>query len=108
MAIANRVESVVRSKEAAGSKIMRHAGLLSGQLQQLRTRMYPPRLSRVSRGEEYDRYFEVKFRRQANSRITPLEKCWRLAERKRPSKCLGIKEKHVCFAGERDAVLTLC
>ncbi|RUV34001.1 plasmid partitioning protein RepA, partial [Mesorhizobium sp. M1A.T.Ca.IN.004.03.1.1] len=37
MAIANRVEASVGSKEDAGSKIMRHAGLLSGQLQQLRT-----------------------------------------------------------------------
>lgn len=43
MAIANRVESVVGTKEDAGSKITRHAGLLSAQLQQLRTRMYPPK-----------------------------------------------------------------
>ncbi|NRP75585.1 hypothetical protein ILFOPFJJ_06508 [Ensifer psoraleae] len=98
MAIANRVESVVRSKEDAGSKIMRHAGRLSGP--QLRTRTYPPRLSRVSRGEEYDRYFAVKFRSPANGRISPLEKCWRPAQRKRPSKYLGIKKKHVCFARE--------
>lgn len=49
MAIANRVESVVGTKEDAGSKIMRHAGLLSGQLQQLRTRMYPPRSEKALR-----------------------------------------------------------
>lgn len=49
MAIANRVESVVSSKEDAGSKIMRHAGLLSGQLQQLRTRMYPPKSEKTLR-----------------------------------------------------------
>ncbi len=49
MAIANRVESVVGTKEDAGSKIMRHAGLLSGQLQQLRTRMYPPKSEKALR-----------------------------------------------------------
>lgn len=42
MAIARQAEAVVTSKEDAGSKITRHATLLSGQLQQLRTRMYPP------------------------------------------------------------------
>lgn len=49
MAIANRVESVVGSKEDAGGKIMRHAGLLSGQLQLLRTRMYPPKSEKILR-----------------------------------------------------------
>lgn len=49
MAIANRVESVVGTKEDAGSKITRHAGLLSAQLQQLRTRMYPPKSEKTLR-----------------------------------------------------------
>ena len=43
MAIAERMESEMAAREDAGSKIMRHAHLLSGQLQQLRTRMYPPK-----------------------------------------------------------------
>jgi chromosome partitioning protein len=42
MAIAQRTESDVQLKEDAAAKILRHAGLLSSQLQQLRTRMYPP------------------------------------------------------------------
>lgn len=101
MAIANRVESVVRSKEDAGGKIMHHAGPLFRKLSQLRIRTYPPRLSRVSSREEYGRYFEVKFRSPANGHISPQEKCWRLAHRKRPSKYPGIKEKYVCFAREQ-------
>jgi len=43
MAIAHRSETIVGTKEDAGAKILRHASLLSGQLQQLRTRMYPPK-----------------------------------------------------------------
>lgn len=43
MAIAERMESEMAAREDAGAKIMRHAHLLSGQLQQLRTRMYPPK-----------------------------------------------------------------
>jgi chromosome partitioning protein len=43
MAIANQIETVGSVKEDANSKIMRHAGLLSSQLQQLRSRMYPPK-----------------------------------------------------------------
>jgi len=49
MAIAQRVETAASSKEDAGSKITRHANLLSGQLQQLRTRMYPPRSEKTLR-----------------------------------------------------------
>ncbi|MDM9646143.1 plasmid partitioning protein RepA [Rhizobium sp. S163] len=49
MAIAQRTESVVASKEDAGSKILRHASLLSGQLQQLRMRMYPPKSEKMLR-----------------------------------------------------------
>ncbi|TRL38697.1 plasmid partitioning protein RepA [Rhizobium straminoryzae] len=43
MAIANQADMAAPSREDAGSKIARHAGLLSSQLQQLRTRMYPPK-----------------------------------------------------------------
>ncbi|CUX55781.1 plasmid partitioning protein RepA [Agrobacterium deltaense] len=43
MAIARQAETTSSPKEDAGGKIMRHAGLLSQQLQQLRTRMYPPK-----------------------------------------------------------------
>ncbi len=43
MAIAERMESEMATREDAGAKIMRHAHVLSGQLQQLRTRMYPPK-----------------------------------------------------------------
>ncbi|MGF6178644.1 plasmid partitioning protein RepA [Ensifer sp. 4252] len=49
MAIAQRAETVCPTKEDAGSKIARHAGLLSGQLQQLRTRMYPPKSEKTLR-----------------------------------------------------------
>ncbi|WP_439605030.1 plasmid partitioning protein RepA [Shinella sp.] len=49
MAIANRVDPIVGTKEDAGGKIMRHAGLLSAQLQQLRTRMYPPKSEKTLR-----------------------------------------------------------
>lgn len=49
MAIARQAEAVVASKEDAGSKITRHASLLSGQLQELRTRMYPPTAQKVLR-----------------------------------------------------------
>lgn len=100
MVKASRAEPIAGPNEEVGSKVM-CPGSLSGQPQQLRTRIYSPRLSRVSRGGEYDRYFAVTFGSQANGRISPLEKCWRLAERKRPSKCLGMKEKHACFAGEQ-------
>ncbi len=43
MAIAERAEMTGGQKEDAGSKIARHASLLSQQLQELRTRMYPPK-----------------------------------------------------------------
>lgn len=33
--------------------------------------------------------------------VLPWKTRWRLAQRKRPSKCIGIKEKHVCIAPER-------
>lgn len=49
MAIAQGAESVVPSKEDAGGKIVRHANLLSIQLQQLRTRMYPPKSEKTLR-----------------------------------------------------------
>ena len=43
MAIANKIEAAIVQKEDAGGKIARHASLLSQQLQELRTRMYPPK-----------------------------------------------------------------
>lgn len=49
MAIARRSQEAILSKEDAGIKIMRHANLLSGQLQQLRTRMYAPTSEKVLR-----------------------------------------------------------
>ncbi|ASW10498.1 plasmid partitioning protein RepA [Rhizobium sp. 11515TR] len=49
MAIANRTENLAPSKENAASKIARHATVLSGQLQQLRTRMYPPKSEKMLR-----------------------------------------------------------
>ncbi|WP_440659042.1 plasmid partitioning protein RepA [Ensifer adhaerens] len=49
MAIAQRAENDVQLKEDAAAKILRHAGLLSNQLQQLRTRMYPPRSEKALR-----------------------------------------------------------
>ena len=49
MAIARRAETDVQLKEDAAAKILRHAGLLSNQLQQLRTRMYPPRSEKALR-----------------------------------------------------------
>lgn len=49
MAIARRTEDEVRLKEDAAAKIARHAGLLSSQLQQLRTRMYLPKSERTLR-----------------------------------------------------------
>lgn len=49
MAIAKRAESAIAGKEDAGSKITRHATLLSGQLQQLRARMYPPKSEKALR-----------------------------------------------------------
>jgi chromosome partitioning protein len=49
MAIAQRAESAISPKEDAGSKIARHARLLSAQLQQLRTRMYPPKSEKILR-----------------------------------------------------------
>ncbi|OLP46418.1 plasmid partitioning protein RepA [Rhizobium oryziradicis] len=49
MAIEQQLESRIGSKEDAGSKIARHATLLSGQLQQLRTRMYPPKSEKMLR-----------------------------------------------------------
>lgn len=49
MAIARQVENVPAVREDAGSKIARHAGLLSGQLQQLRARMYPPKSEKTLR-----------------------------------------------------------
>ncbi|NLS20242.1 plasmid partitioning protein RepA [Rhizobium sp. P40RR-XXII] len=49
MAIAGRMETIAPSKEDAGGKIARHANLLSSQLQQLRTRMYPPKSEKILR-----------------------------------------------------------
>ncbi|MBV7521408.1 plasmid partitioning protein RepA [Ensifer sp. ENS12] len=49
MAIARRAETDVQLKEDAAAKILRHAGLLSSQLQQLRTRMYPPKSEKTLR-----------------------------------------------------------
>ncbi|WP_267555189.1 plasmid partitioning protein RepA [Rhizobium rhizogenes] len=49
MAIAGHAQTTVPSREDAGGKIARHAGLLSSQLQQLRTRMYPPRSEKILR-----------------------------------------------------------
>lgn len=49
MAIAQQTQTATPSKEDAGSKITRHASLLSSQLQQLRTRMYPPRSEKALR-----------------------------------------------------------
>lgn len=49
MTIAERTDDMVGAKEDAGGKIMRHATLLSGQLQQLRTRMYPPKAEKSLR-----------------------------------------------------------
>jgi chromosome partitioning protein len=49
MAIARQVENAPAAREDAGSKIARHAGLLSGQLQQLRARMYPPKSEKTLR-----------------------------------------------------------
>lgn len=49
MAIARQTEVTVPSREDAGGKISRHAGLLSSQLQQLRTRMYPPTSEKILR-----------------------------------------------------------
>lgn len=49
MAIATLVESSTVIREDAGHKITRHAGLLSGQLQQLRARMYPPKSEKTLR-----------------------------------------------------------
>lgn len=49
MAIAKTVETFTAAREDAGSKIARHAGLLSAQLQQLRARMYPPKSEKTLR-----------------------------------------------------------
>ena len=49
MAIARPAETDVQLKEDAAAKILRHAGLLSSQLQQLRTRMYPPKSEKTLR-----------------------------------------------------------
>lgn len=49
MAIAKTVETFTNAREDAGSKIARHAGLLSAQLQQLRARMYPPKSEKTLR-----------------------------------------------------------
>ena len=49
MAIAKKVETFTSARENAGSKIARHAGLLSAQLQQLRARMYPPKSEKTLR-----------------------------------------------------------
>lgn len=49
MAIAQRIETNVSAKEDAGNKITRHAKVLSSQLQQLRTRMYPPKAEKTLR-----------------------------------------------------------
>jgi chromosome partitioning protein len=49
MAIAGHAQTTVPSREDAGGKITRHAGLLSSQLQQLRTRMYPPKSEKILR-----------------------------------------------------------
>jgi len=49
MAIAAHAQATVPSREDAADKIARHAGLLSSQLQQLRTRMYPPRSEKILR-----------------------------------------------------------
>jgi chromosome partitioning protein len=49
MAIVERAGAKAVVKEDAGSKIMRHATVLSGQLQQLRTRMYPPKAEKSLR-----------------------------------------------------------
>lgn len=49
MAIAQHTELAAASKEDAGSKIARHAHLLSSQLQQLRMRMYPPKSEKTLR-----------------------------------------------------------
>ncbi|WER19949.1 plasmid partitioning protein RepA (plasmid) [Agrobacterium fabrum] len=43
MTIAKQIEATIGQKEDAGGKIARHASLLSQQLQELRTRMYPPK-----------------------------------------------------------------
>lgn len=42
MATGNQLKQDIPAREDAGSKIVRHANMLSGQLQQLRQRMYPP------------------------------------------------------------------
>jgi chromosome partitioning protein len=49
MTISERADAMVGAKEDAGDKITRHATLLSGQLQQLRTRMYPPKAEKSLR-----------------------------------------------------------
>lgn len=49
MAIEQQLETGIGAKEDAGSKIARHAALLSGQLQQLRMRMYPPKSEKMLR-----------------------------------------------------------
>ncbi|MGV1761426.1 plasmid partitioning protein RepA [Rhizobium sp. P44RR-XXIV] len=49
MAIVGHAQTTVPSREDAGGKIARHAGLLSSQLQQLRTRMYPPKSEKILR-----------------------------------------------------------
>ncbi|MFD1747377.1 plasmid partitioning protein RepA [Rhizobium helianthi] len=49
MAIAEQAQLPSAAKEDAGSKIMRHAGLLSQQLQQLRMHMYPPKSEKALR-----------------------------------------------------------
>lgn len=49
MAIEHRSQTAALSKEDAAIKIMRHANLLSGQLQQLRTRMYAPKSEKLLR-----------------------------------------------------------
>ncbi|MDG3576621.1 plasmid partitioning protein RepA, partial [Rhizobium sp. YJ-22] len=43
MATRSNTKPVVAAREDAAEKIVRHAGMLSNQLQQLRARMYPPR-----------------------------------------------------------------
>lgn len=49
MAIAQEAEPFASVKEDAGAKITRHATLLSAQLQQLRSRMYPPKAEKTLR-----------------------------------------------------------
>jgi chromosome partitioning protein len=49
MSIVQQPKTMVPAREDSGNKILRHAGLLSQQLQQLRMRMYPPKAEKTLR-----------------------------------------------------------